>query len=145
IHAGAFPLLDETRRRWQRQEQRSDSDMSYLVYTLLDSLVDAYMQEQDWLQERVAHVDDVLLDRLDRRILPEINSLRRDLSRLRRVVGPTRDVFNEISRHDLPLFPDSMRPYFTDVYDHILRVLDGLDTYRDLLATSLDIYLSAVA
>ena len=64
---------------------------------------------------------------------------------MRRVLAPTRDVLNEIIRRDVPLYPESLRPYFNDVYDHILRALDGVEAYRDLLASALDVYLSTVS
>src|SRR5262249_61348272 len=85
-----------------------------------------------------------IFQRADQRALPEILGMRKQLLQIRRLLGPTRDVLNEIIRRDLPLWPEALRPYFADVYDHAIRVSDGVELYRDLLSSALDVYLSAV-
>jgi len=145
LHDGPLPLIDEARRRWSRGVNRVGDGVAYLAYTLLDSLVDQYMQVQDAVAEWVEDVEERIYPRPNAAVVGELFALRKTVVRLRRLLRPTRDVLNEIIRRDLPLFPEPMRPYFVDVYDHVLRLLDGLDTYRDLLAASLDMYLSAVS
>jgi magnesium transporter len=145
LHAAPLPLIDEARRRWQRGVNRVGDGVAYLVYTLLDSVVDEYMQVQDYLAEQVEDLEERIYPCPQPAVVAELFALRKAVVRLRRVLGPTRDVLNEIIRRDLPLFPEPMRPYFVDVYDHVLRVLDGVDTYRELLAAALDMYLSAVS
>lgn len=145
LHPGPLPLIDEAHQRWQRGVNRVGDGVAYLVYTLLDSLVDEYMRVQDQLAEQVETLEERIYPRPEATVVAELFALRKAVARLRRVLGPTRDVLNAIIRRDLPLFPEPMRPYFMDVYDHVLRVLDGLDTYRELLAAALDMYLSAVS
>jgi magnesium transporter len=72
----------------------------------------------------------------------EIFALKKDLLAIRRVLGPERDVMNLLVRRDAPLFGSAQVVYFQDVYDHILRVTDAIDTYRDLLSSALDVNLS---
>jgi magnesium transporter len=68
--------------------------------------------------------------------------LKRDLLSLRRVVAPERDVLNVLLRRELPIFRQADIAYLQDVYDHLVRVTDNIDTYRDLLSSALDSYLS---
>jgi magnesium transporter len=145
IHRGSVAVLEEARKRWQAHDQRRQHGIAYLVYAIFDSLVDDYMRLQDWVEERVGAIEDAVFEHADTAVLAELFRLRKDLLRMRRLLGPTRDVLNEIIRRDLPLFPVSLGPYFADVYDHVLRVLDGLDLYRELLTSALDIHMSTVS
>ncbi len=145
IHDGPLAVLDEARRRWEHRELGSRGGVAQLVYTLLDSIVDGYFPLQDWVGERVEAIEEAIFAHSDSTVLTDLFRLRKDLLQMRKLLAPTRDVLNELLRRDLPLFPPSLRPYFNDVYDHTLRILDGLDTYRDLLASALDVYLSATS
>ncbi|HZS02582.1 MAG TPA: magnesium/cobalt transporter CorA [Chloroflexota bacterium] len=145
IHRGALPLIDEARTRWAAHEGDRPEGMGFLVYTLLDALVDGYFPLMDWVAEQVDDLEESIFVRADNTVLSDLFQLRKELLRMRRLLAPTRDVLNEIVRRDLPLFPEAMHPYFADVYDHSLRVLDSLDVYRDLLASALDLHLSAVS
>jgi magnesium transporter len=145
IHRGQVSVLEEARKRWEAHESRRQHGVAYLAYSILDSLVDAYFPLLDWVAERVEDLEEGIFVRAGQAELSELFQLRKELLRMRRLLAPTRDVLNEIVRRDLPLFPQSLRPYFGDVYDHALRVLDGLDVYRDLLASALDLHLSATS
>ena len=145
IHRGHLGLLEEARKRWEGYENRRQHGVGYLMYSILDSMVDAYFPLQDWVAEQVEDLEEIMFARAGEEVLSDLFQLRKELLRMRRLLAPTRDVLNEIVRRDLPLFPQSLHPYFSDVYDHSLRVLDGLDIYRDLLASALDLHLSAVS
>ena len=71
-----------------------------------------------------------------------IFTLKKDLLALRKVLAPERDVLNILSRRDLPIFNDHTLVYFQDVYDHVTRITDSIDTYRDLLSSAMDSFLS---
>ena len=74
--------------------------------------------------------------------IESIFSLKKDLLALRKVLAPERDVLNVLTRRDLPIFEQHTLVYFQDVYDHVVRITDSIDTYRDLLSSALDSYLS---
>ncbi len=76
---------------------------------------------------------------------PKIFRLKRDLLDVRRILGPERDVMNVLVRRDAPIFGEQEIVYFNDVYDHILRVTDAIDTYRDELSNALDALQSVAA
>ncbi len=144
IHDRPVDLFMEVQRRWLRQPHHP-TGLAYVVYTLFDAVIDGYLPLVDWIEERVEDVEERIFPRAAPDVASVIFQTRKQLVRMRRVLAPTRDVFNEIIRRDLPLYPESLRPYLVDVYDHTLRALDQLDLYRDLLESALDVYLSATS
>ena len=80
-----------------------------------------------------------------RKTLESIFTLKKQLIETRKIIAPSRDVLNVLLRHDQGLFDATYVPYFQDVYDHTVRVIDSLDTYRDLFSSAIDIYLSLVS
>jgi magnesium transporter len=114
-----------------------------LVYRLFDAMVDGYFPAVDVLAERIEELDERIFRRqggLD--VLQTIFALRKDLMQMRKVVAPSREVINVVLRRDLELFGDELYPYFQDVYDHVVRVIESLDTYRDVLGSAVDTQLS---
>jgi magnesium transporter len=117
-----------------------------VMYRLLDAVVDGYFPAVDALAEWTDDIEEQMFSGQRRpRTLQSIFAVRKTLINLRKVVAPGREVINSLLRHDQALFDDSFYPYFQDVYDHTVRVIDTLDTYRDLLGTALDTYLSIVS
>ena len=116
-----------------------------LLYYLLDIIVDAYMTVLDDIAEETSDVESEVLEHPDPQLLRHIFDLKRKLIGFRRVASDMREVVNAIIRREGGILGDDLDPYFRDVYDHIVRTVDLIETYRDLLTGSLDIYLSAVA
>ena len=99
----------------------------------------------DKLAEDTADIEDVVLDRPNPETLAQILALKRKLVEFRRVAAGMREVVNSLTRREMGLLGDDLDLYFRDVYDHIIRTVELIETYRDLLSGALDIYLSAVA
>jgi magnesium transporter len=116
-----------------------------LFYMIVDQIVDGYQPVLDKLADEISEIEDVVLDRPDPETLARIFTLKRKLVEFRRVAGGMREVVNSLVRREKGLVGDDLDPYFRDVYDHIIRTVDLIETYRDLLSGALDIYLSAVA
>jgi magnesium transporter len=95
-------------------------------------LLDRISEETDSLEERI------LEGRGNTVLLREVLHLKRQLLELRRVLGPMRDVANTLLRREVAILDDEALPYYQDLYDHLVRVLDSLDLYRDLVAATLD-------
>lgn len=114
----------------------------FLLYTLIDAIVDNYFPAIDTIGDRLEALDDALADGRDRHIQAEVHAIRKQLFELRRVLSPGRDVLNELIRRDTPLVNDETMNYFEDVYDHMLRVLDWVDAYRDMATTLFELQLS---
>jgi len=117
-----------------------------VTYWLIDSIVDGYFPVVDRLAEWTEDVEEEMFSaRRGTHTLRSIFSLKKDLFHLRKVLAPSREVINVLLRREHDLFGDEFYPYFQDVYDHINRLIDSLDTYRDLLSSGLDTYLSFVS
>jgi len=128
-----------------RAEQEHVDRLDRLFYMIVDQIVDDYQPLLDKLAEEISAIEDVVLDRSDPETLARIFSLKRKLVEFRRIAGGMREVVNALIRREKGLLSDDLDPYFRDVYDHIIRTVDLIETYRDILSGSLDIYLSAVA
>lgn len=141
-HEGDLPELDEVWSRWQRHSDVVGADIGSLLYEILDRIVDDYFPVVDTIAERVEALETRIFESFDKAALSDIFSLKKDLLTLRRIVAPERDVLNVLLRRDPPILPATSMIFFQDIYDHCLRVLDSVDTYRDLLTSALDGYLS---
>ncbi|MET0772631.1 MAG: magnesium transporter CorA family protein [Candidatus Limnocylindrales bacterium] len=114
------------------------------LYGVLDAIVDGYFPVIDQLTETVDELEDAAIERPDRSVVERLFAARRSLLLLRRAVSPEREVLNQLTNRDNPLIDDETLVYFRDVYDHLVRVTDELDTHRELLTGALDAYLSTV-
>jgi magnesium transporter len=113
---------------------------------VLDAVVDSYFPEVDRLSDRIGDLEDRVLDgEADRDSLRVVLQVKRRLLDLRRIVGPMRDVANQLLRRDLDVIEPATVPYYQDLYDHLVRVIDQLDVYRDLLAAVLDTRLTVAS
>jgi magnesium transporter len=138
VQFGPMPMVDAALRRFAAGKDLADS-VDALVYLVLDAAVDSYFPELDRLSDRIDALEErVLSGDADRRGLGELLELKRRLLELRRVLAPMRDMANALLRRDVGIVSEKALPYFQDLYDHLIRVLDQLDLYRDLLATVVD-------
>ena len=144
VHWEPTPTVDAVRTRLT--EPHKIRRVGDLLYVLLDAAVDSYFPELDRISERIDALEDrVLQGEADRRSLEEILGLKRQLLELRRVLAPMRDIANLLLRRELDFVDDESEPYYQDLYDHLVRVLDQVDLYRDLLAAVLDARLSVAS
>jgi magnesium transporter len=109
---------------------------------MLDTIVDNYFPVVDSIVDRVEDLETEIFEHFNQEAIQSIFSLKKDLLGLRKVLAPERDVLNILVRRDLPIFDQQTLLYFQDLYDHIVRITDSVDTYRDLLSSALDSYLS---
>jgi magnesium transporter len=142
VHHTAVKQIEETRRRWQHADSPMGNTVGALLYALLDAVVDEYFPLIDEIAERVEDLEDGIFTHFEEGLIEQIFGLKKDLLKLRRVVSPERDVMNVLLRREIPVFKPEEIVYLQDVYDHIVRVTDSVDTYRDLLSSALDSYLS---
>jgi len=117
----------------------------YLAYAIIDLVVDHYFVLTDTLEDVIENIELELLARPQSHLFSTIAQLKKELVFLRRAITPMREVMLSIQRSESPLIKKKTHPYFRDVLEHCLRVIDTLDTYRDLINGLLDIYLSSVS
>jgi magnesium transporter len=118
----------------------------YVLYALMDFVVDQYLPVVQQIEEEVEDLEDVIFGMADTGdATSRIYQLKRDLLSLRRAVTPLVEVCNRLMRFDLPHIPEDTRVYFRDVYDHIVRLNETIDAQRELLTTALEAHLSLMS
>ena len=142
IHQQPVDQIGATLARWTLANAHSDSSVAALLHALLDAIVDDYFTLMDQIVDWVEELEDTIFSRFRDGAIAEIFAIKKDLLLLRRVVTPERDVLNILLRQEVPIFQGGSLVYLQDVYDHLVRVTDTIDTYRDLLSSALDSYLS---
>jgi magnesium transporter len=116
----------------------------FLLYALTDGLVDGYFPVLDAIEDEIDQLQDDVIAKPTTETLERLFLLKRELISLRRAVSPAREIFNQLTNRDLALVANEHIIYFRDVYDHLIRVTDELDNDRDLVAGTLDVYLSTI-
>jgi magnesium transporter len=116
----------------------------FLLYTILDHVVDGYFPVMDRLADEIDDLQDQVVESASEWTLQRLFVLKRELLTIRRATSPAREVLNQSTNRDLSVIAPEHIVYFRDVYDHLIRVTDELDNYRDLVAGTLDIYLSTI-
>ncbi len=139
-HDSQVDLLDKTFERFGREMGKKD--VSGFLYDLLDAMVDDYFLFLDDLGERSQQIEDEIFEHYDQVHLERLLALKKDLALLRRVAAPERDAVNVLLRRDPPILDAAHIFYFQDIYDHLIRIADSIDTYRELATGTLDAYLS---
>lgn len=117
----------------------------YLLYRLMDAVVDGYFLILEKLGERVEALEQEVIQEPSEATLNRIYALKRELIYLRKSVWPLREVISQIEKTASPLITDATEPYFRDVYDHTIQVMDSVDTFRDTVSGLLDIYLTSLS
>jgi magnesium transporter len=145
IHQGDMPEIDATVERWRLNADRLGHDVAVPVYSLLDAIVDGYLPVIDEIAEQVEDIESAMFESGPRSHQQEIFGIKRELLNLRKVLAPEREVLNTLIRRDEPIFGEKTLPYFQDVYDHVIRVLDTVDLNRDQLSGLLDAHLAVVS
>jgi magnesium transporter len=146
VHERKIQALDDMNERWrQHVEQIGTHSAGMLLYSILDAIVDGYFPTLDEISDRMADLEERVFDQFDVENQHEIFRLKKELVAIRRVVAPEREVLNVLLRRDTPIFESEVLVYLQDVYDHILRVTDEADTYRDLLSSALEFHLAATS
>lgn len=123
----------------------SDDNPGKLLYLILDTIVDLYFPAIDHFDDRIDGLEDTVVDSPSPEILQSVFALKRELIDLRRILVNTRDASLHLQRDPGSIIDAEHQPYVRDIYDHIARLLDSVETQRDLLNNTLDIYLSSVA
>ncbi len=145
VHPEAVPALDEARARLTHAHPQLRTSADYVLYAIVDTAVDSYFPVIDRLDASLERLEDQLFREPTARTLDHIFALKRTLLQMRRVAAPLRDLLNGLTRRDLPLVRPQTVVYFRDVFDHLLRITDMIDTHRDLITGALDIYLSVIS
>ena len=142
VHTRPIPAIETARRLWPEWLDRAEEGSGLLAYLLIDAIVDDYLPLLDIISERMDTLEDSTFGEFRAEAIEEIFVIKKKLLYLRRAVAPLRDVFNTLLRREQQLFSRAGYVYFQDVFDHLIRVADTIDTLRDMLSSTMDAYLS---
>ena len=116
----------------------------HLLWALADDVIDNYFPILDQLCDEIDDLEDQVVARADRALLERLFTLKRQMIQIRRVTSPQREMFNALSSREDKFISAGERLYYRDAYDHLIRLTDELDTYRELASATLETYLSTV-
>ncbi|MGZ8847213.1 MAG: magnesium/cobalt transporter CorA [Pyrinomonadaceae bacterium] len=142
VHSRPIRGIETARRLWGEWADRSELGSGLLAYLLIDAIVDDYLPLLDIVSERMDNLEDAIFGVWRAEIIEEIFMVKKKLLYLRRAITPLRDVFNTLLRREQPIFPREAHVYFQDVFDHLIRIADTIDTLRDMLSSTMEAYLS---
>ena len=145
IHSSEIGILSQTLSRWEKSIHHHEDGVGFLLYFILDAVVDDYFPVLDAIDDRIEALEQSLFTGFKEESLKEIFQLKRSLVQMRRLVAPLREAVYQFVRQEQTLFTAGTLIYFQDVYDHVIRVVEALDTHREMLTGALEAYLSVVS
>ena len=148
VHRGPCPAMDEVHRRiGHRRASDVNAPHMALVYLVIDQLVDSFFPMLDSLDSKIDELEDAILVQPTAEQLGTLFAMKRSLITVRKVITPQRDMFASISSGvtELPGLTTDGQRYMRDIYDHLIRISDLVDGYRDLLSGVMDTHLSTVS
>jgi magnesium transporter len=145
IHEEQMMSVEHVMKRARADARRVlEGGIDMLLHSILDNLVDHYTPILDNLQDQLEELEDEALTSPGTQILQRISHQKRDLMALRRIIGPQRDVIAQLTRGEVPFIRESTRVYLRDVQDHLVRAVELIEIYRELIASARDLYLSSM-
>jgi magnesium transporter len=146
VHRDDAPAFAEIRDRYAKRQEPIRRP-SLLLYRIVDGLVDSFFPILGEFDDRIDDLENAIFANADDRQLQEIFQMKRLLVGMRKAVTPQRDTFASLMGgiDDIPGLTEDDERYFRDVYDHLIRISDLIDSYRDLLTGAMDVYLSTVS
>ena len=146
-HHDTFRSINNVKQLLRTSPVACQRGAPFLLHQILDQVVDYYSPILDSFDEKIDLLEDNIfaLKKPNNQILAEIMDLKRGVLRLRRISTKQMDILYRMSRGEFHLIPPEMLPFYRDIYDHLVRVTDLAESYRDLIGGSLDAYLSVVS
>ena len=140
-------VFDALRERIRQAKGRIRSlGSDYLLYALIDSVVDHYYAIIETMGNKIEDLEDNLFEGLTKdEISSEIQGLKREVLKVRRAIFPLREIINRIDKSDSKLINEKTLHYFGDVYDHIIQVSDTIDIYREMIWGLMDMYMTTIS
>jgi magnesium transporter len=146
VRHGSSLSYTAVRARCEATPQLLCKGPGFVLYALMDFIVDQYFPIVETLEERLEALEEHIFgETVSRETTTRIYQLKRSLLEVKRAVSPLIDMCNRLMRFDLELIPEDARPYFRDVYDHVIRLNEMVDITRELLASALEANLALIS
>ena len=143
VEKDVFDSVRERIRKGKGRIRRSGSD--YLSHALIDMVVDSYFKILEGLGEKIESLQDAVIEDPEPSLLAVIQSLKKEALFLRKSIWPVREIINTLTRGESELIHEDTVIFLRDVYDHTIHIIETIETFRDILSGTLDIYLSNVS
>jgi magnesium transporter len=143
-HDRKVPALDEIYQTLLKEEQLVQKGTDWLLHRLLDAFVDAYFPLTDAISDGLDALEDEIFENPTPEHLKTLFNYKHQLLHLRKIVGPEREIAGSLARYP-SLIREHTQFYFADVHDHLIRIMDFIDTARDIIGSAMDIYLSQIS
>lgn len=145
VHEEPSREIDELAARCQRNPALMERGMDHLFHALIDAMVDSHFPVLDAIEDRIDEAERRVFDRRERRVLEDLFLIKKELLAIRRIVGPQRELLGALSTRDYPPLSESTRLYLRDAQDHLIRLTELVETYRDLVNGAMEAYRSEVS
>ena len=139
-------VFDPNRERLrQNRGKMRKMGADYLLYSLLDTIVDHYFEIMEYVGDKLESIEQEMMTNPEPSKLKELYKFRRELIYLRKSVWPLREVIVKMERDDCSMISEAVKPFLRDVYDHTIQVIETVESTRDILSGIVDVYLSSVS
>jgi magnesium transporter len=145
VHDAPMPCITRVTTHEPDELRPMKRGIDFLLHAVTDALVDSYFPVLDELDEVLDKLENKIISHPSQKVQTRIFKLKRGLAQLRRVVSPQIEQFTRLGGRDFDVVSDEAAPYFRDVHDHLVRIFEVIDSYRDLMSGMLDVYLSTVS
>jgi len=145
VHEKPTRAVSEVLKKCKGETHILEKGCDFLFYMLSDILVDEYFPLLDKIDDEIDELEDKILVSPDKKLLTRIFTMKQNLTTLRKIVSPLRELFGSIYRRDTHIIKERTQIYLRDVQDHLVRIHEMIDTYRDMSGNVLEIYLSTVS
>jgi magnesium transporter len=145
VHNGPSPNVDRVIEMGVRNPDLFARGAARIAHLVMDASVDQFFPILDRVNDFIDGLEERVFQSFDEAAMRDIFAVKRMVLSLRRYLSPEREIFNVLTNRPSQLLSPDVQLYFRDIYDHVLRINDALDTYRDLLASTLESYLTQVS
>lgn len=139
-------VFNDLRERLEHGKGRlRSSGADYLMFAILDAVVDNYFEVAEFLSNKIELLEERLFDDKDENIPKEIQELKKEILKIRKAVLPLREVINRLEKIESPLIEERTNKYIRDLYDHIIQVNESIETYREMIWGLMDMYMTTIS
>ncbi len=144
-HFGPSENIDELKKNTERLNLVMPKGADFVLHAILDIEVDNYFPLLDSIEEELEQVEDIVIKDPSPHLLKKLFKIKRELLMIRKTVAPQREVVGILAKRDYPFISPEAEAYFRDIYDHLIRINDMSDNFRDVTSSILEIHLSVVS
>ena len=145
IHSKPLRSISQVTEKIRGKPAMFSEGLDYILYEILNTVVNYYFPTIDQFEESITELEDRIFKKFDDVKLQEIFKIKKDLISLRRSTNPQRDILSELSSNEIGFISPKVRTYFRDVFHHVWRIADTIDTYRDLVTGALESYMTILS